>query len=679
MTKRIFVLFGLLIVALAACNQQKEKTMDVAIDRSNMDFNVKPGEDFYKFVNSGWMKNNPIPDEYSRYSAFDDVAKLVEKQLKELLDKSMSKESEAGSVDQKIGDFFRSGMDTERIEKEGYKPLDFIFEKINNLESAENMAELFSFLHSSFISTPFFIFPGQDIKNSDNVIVQISQSGLGLPDRDYYLEETERAKEIREAYKTHLNNMFQLFGYNEGDAATASEIILKIETRMAQASMSRLEMRNPANTYHKMDLAGVQEICPDFGWDTYFANIGVTATDEINIRQPEYLKEFNAMLSEVSIDDWKVYLNWKVMKSFSSLLNSEIENESFDFYSKKLSGTPKMKERWKRVLGVTNFALGEAIGQMYVAEYFPPEAKERMMTLVGNLKVALKKHIQELAWMQEETKEKALEKLEGMKLKIGYPDKWIDYSELEINPEDIYAINVHKAREFYFNLQIEKIGKPVDRETWGMTPQTVNAYYSPTLNEIVFPAAILQPPYFYLDGDDAVNYGAIGVVIGHEMTHGFDDQGRKFAANGNMEDWWTEADAEKYTQKTSVLVGQYNNYFVLDSLHINGELTLGENIADLGGVTVALTALEMAVDMEDKDLVINDFTPLQRFFLSYAQVWRQNIRDEELMRRIKEDVHSPGEARVNQIVPNVPEFYKAFEISESDPLFMKEEERAVVW
>jgi putative endopeptidase len=666
-----FVLFMLLF----NCEKQKEER---AINLSNMDTTVNPGDNFYQYVNANWLKNNPVPEDKSYYGAFTELRDKSIEDQKKMINKLIKQKNKEGTNAQKIADFYSLGMDTNKINELGIKPLQKEFDAIESIKTTDNLIDGIAHLHSIGISAAYNFDAEQDLKNSEMVITWLDQGGLGLPDRDYYLEDTDRSKEIRKEYVKHIVKMFQLIGLNKDIATQNSLAIMDIETSMARASMSRLKRRNPNNLDHKMTMKELTDFTPNLNWKRYFSQIGLEKIDELNIASPKFISEINNMISEVSIDDWKIYLQWNLINRAANYLNSEIENEDFTFYVKVLSGQDKMKPRWERVLNSTNRAMGFAVGELYVEKYFPPESKERMLKLVMNLKEVLGERIQDLDWMEEKTKEKALEKLGKFNVKIGYPDKWRDYSKLAIE-NDSYVKNYLRANEFEFNRQLNKIGKPVDKDKWGMYPQTVNAYYHPLLNEIVFPAAILQPPFFYKDADDAVNYGAIGVVIGHEMTHGYDDSGRKFDSNGNLNDWWTKQDAEKFNKRTQVVVEQFNKFTVLDSFNVSGELTLGENLADYGGLTISFNAFMKTFDNKEKLGKIDGFTPEQRFFLSYAKVWRNNIRDKLAQRLIKEDVHSPGKYRVNGGVANIDAWYEAFNIQPEDELYVKKENRLSIW
>ena len=673
---------GIIALSLgtASCGDKgKDKKAEPAINAANMDTTVKAGDDFYKFANGTWLKNNPIPAQYSRYGAFEVLEEENYVQLKTILaEASADKTAAEGSVNQKIRDFYNSGMDSVKIDKDGINPLKAELEQINSFATIADVQNMIAMQHASGNYPLFYLFGSPDDKNSNQVIASTYQGGLGLPDRDYYLGTDARSKEIRESYVKHMVKMFVLAGSAPEQAAKDADIVMKIETEIAKFSSTRLELRDPNANYNKTDLAGLQKMAPGLDWKAYFDGIKLQATNEINVGQPKFMTGVTKLLNTVSVADWKVYFRWDLINSAASSLSSDFDKEHFAFYGTVLSGVKEQQPRWKRMLDQTSSSLGEAVGQLYVQKFFPPEAKKRMVELVGNLKISLGERIDGLTWMSETTKKEAHAKLAKINVKIGYPDKWIDYSSLSIGTDSYYA-NKKNARQFSVNRDIVKIGKPVDRSEWGMTPQTINAYYSPNMNEIVFPAAILQPPFFFMDADDAVNYGAIGMVISHEMTHGFDDQGRQYDKDGNLHDWWLADDSKNFEGKTKVLVDQYDNYKILDSLHVDGKLTLGENIADLGGMNVAYNGLQKALEGKKKDEKIDGFTPDQRFFLSYAQVWRANIREKETMCRLKEDVHSPGDARVNAIVYNIPAFYTAFNIQPADKRYIAPENRANIW
>jgi len=676
----IAIAFVLLTVSVGLVSGEKDELMEKtkAINTKNMDLSVAPGNNFFQYVNGTWMTENPIPAEYSQYGAFTILYENNQKLLKQLVkDVSEQKDTPVGSVNQKIRDLYNSGMDTAAIEKAGINAIKTELDAINNLSTIEDVQNFIASMHKSGSSTLFYIFSGADQQNSSMTIANLYQGGLGLPDVDYYKNEDDHTKEIRANYIDHLTKMFVLAGDNEQDANDKAFVVLNMETQLAKVSKTRLEQRDPNANFNKMSVSELSELSPEFDWEAYFTNLGVSNPGEINVSQPDFFKGVSVIMANNSVDDWKVYLTWNVLDNYANYLSSDFVNQNFEFFGKVLTGAQEIQPRWKRVLNNTSGRLGEAIGQLYVEKHFPPESKQRMLVLVENLRLSFADRIKGLDWMSPETKEKALEKLETITVKVGYPDKWKDYSSLTIVPDN-YVQNVRNSNKFEFNENIEKIGKPVDKTEWGMTPQTVNAYYNPSYNEIVFPAAILQPPFFNKDADDAVNYGAIGVVIGHEMTHGFDDQGRKYDKDGNLNDWWTEKDAEEFEKKTTLLVNQYDSYLVLDSLHVNGKLTLGENIADLGGLNISYNALQRSYNGVTPD-PIDGFTSDQRFFLGYGQVWRQNIRDKALIQRLKTDVHSPGDARVNIPPFNLDVFNKAFNIKSDDELFIPVNERAYIW
>lgn len=661
---------------MTSCNEEVKKSTQV-IKVEDMDLSTKPGHDFNQYANGGWKKNHPIPEDRSRYGSFDQLAENGEKQVKELILETAKQENPAGSVAQKIGDFYASGMDSVKIQEMGIKPILGEMQKIEALKSRSQVMKKIAEMHSFGITPLFGLYCGADSKNSSMVIAHMYQDGLGMPNRDYYTDKTDRSKEIRTAYLIHLEKMFVLLGDKPATAKANAQTVMALETQLAKASMTMLEQRDPHKTYNKMSEKELAKLVPSVNWTNYFADLGLDQPGEVIVGQPDFFKTVNSMLKSVPVKDWITYLRWNYINSNAAYLSDDFVNQNFDFYGKTLSGSKVMRPRWKRALQMTNGSLSEAIGELYVAKYFPPEAKIRMEKLINNLKVALGERIENVSWMSPETKEKGIEKLKAINVKVGYPDNWRDYSALEIS-RDSYVQNIMNARQFAVQYNLNKNNKPVDKAEWHMPPQMVNAYYSPTMNEVVFPAAILQPPFFYMDGDDAVNYGAIGVVIGHEMTHGFDDKGRLFDKEGNLNTWWTEKDAELFTERAQVLVDRFNSFIVLDSVHADGQLTLGENIADLGGLNISYTAFKKTEQFKNQEK-IDDFTPEQRFFLAYSHVWAQNIRDKEILNRTKQDVHSLGVYRVNGPLPNMPEFLNAFDIKEGDPMFLAEEERAIIW
>ncbi len=651
---------------------------DMALNKNDLDTGIDPGTDFYQYANGGWMRNNPMPPEFSRYGSFDVLSENTACTLKELIEGINTDDPELLSDRQKVKDFFKTGMDEEAIEAIGMKPVKPELDLIYAAENIRQIQEIIFRWHSYGSGILFNFFGAPDRVNSEMILANLYQGGLGLTDVDYYILDDENSVRIRNEYRNYITKMFILAGFDENIAGENSGIVFRIETRLAKASMSRLERRDPHLTFNKMKVSELVSHTPEINWNDFFLLTNAPSFSEINVGQPAFFKEIDNMMRDVPLDEWKAYVSWHILNRSAEYLSSDFVNTHFDFYGRFLSGKQELQPRWKRVLRITDAALGEALGKLYVEKYFPPEAKERMDHLVLNLRNALADRIKGLEWMSEETKMEALEKLNRMNVKIGYPGTWRDYSGLMVSHES-YFVNVITASQFNYDYHIRKIGQPVDPDEWGMTPHTVNAYYSPGRNEIVFPAGILQPPFFNLMADDAVNYGAIGMVIGHEMTHGFDDKGRKYDKDGNLRDWWTTEDAEKFTERSKLLVEQYENFVVLDGVHANGKLTLGENIADLGGLSIAFTALKKAWEENTPLRKISGFTPEQRFFLGYAHVWAQNITDAEILKRTREDVHSLGRFRVNGPLPNMNEFYEAFSISENEPMYIKPEDRASIW
>ncbi|MCG8411289.1 MAG: M13 family metallopeptidase [Bacteroidales bacterium] len=677
LTLKLAILAVVSMGIVSSCREGADKKK-VTLDVNMIDKSVNPAEDFYHYANNGWLKQNPLPDDESRFGSFDQLGKETSKKVKSLLEELAKTDHPKGSIEQKIGDFYAMGMDLEKIESQGLAPLKSEFDRIEAIKTAKDVQEQIAHFHRYGISSLFGLWGSSDAKNSSMNIAHLSQSGLGMSDRDYYVKEDKHTVEIREAYKQHLVKMFVLSGISEKDAEKKKESIMKLETRLAKASFNRLENRDPHATYNKKSFDEVISLYPNFDWKAYVKNIGLNYSDDIIVRQPRFFEEMNLVMTETSINEWKDYFYWNLLNTTAGLLTQAFQEQNFDFYGRTMSGSPKMRPRWRRVLGSTNSALGDAMGQKFCEKFFPAEAKTRMVKLVQNLKTAYGQRIEKLEWMSDETKEKALDKLNSIKVKIGYPDKWMDYSDLEIGRE-AYVLNVLAANKFAVDFANSKIGKPVDKDEWFFPAHTVNAYYAPSLNEICFPAGILQPPFFYLDGDNAINYAAIGAVIGHEMSHGFDDKGRLYNKEGNLDEWWTKEDAERFNKRTQVLVDQFNAIVVVDDIHANGELSLGENIADLGGINIAYTAFQNAQAKNPQAKEIDGYTAEQRFFLSWARVWAQNIRKKEMIRRTQEDVHSLGINRVHGPISNMPEFHAAFGVKEGDALYIPKEKRAVIW
>ena len=672
-----------LTTAIASLAQpQPQIRQSPPLDLKNMDTSVKPGDDFFLYADGNWIKQTEIPPEYSRWGAFNELIErnndalhtIAEKASQTQVDPKLAPET------QKVGDYYASGMDEQAIEAMRTKPLQEKLNRIDMIKDRQDVLAEIAHLHSIGVNAFFNFGAGQDAKDSTRDIAQAVQGGLGMPDRDYYTKQDPDMKGKREKYIAHVTKMLTLLGEPAGKAAEDAKKIMALETKLAEASRTRVQLRDPIKNYNKMGVRQLQDLTPDWNWSDYFKKIDLVEPGDINVRQPEFFKAAANSFKSTPIDDWKAYLRWNLINATAPYLSKDFVDEEFDFNERTLRGTQQIKPRWKRVIASEDDAIGEALGKLYVGFYFPPEAKARALELVNNLKEALADRIKTLDWMDEPTKKEALKKLEAFQVKIGYPDKWLDYSLLQID-RGPFVLNTIRAEKFEADRDVQKIGKPVDRTDWGMTPPTVNAYYNPNMNEIVFPAGILQPPFFYANADDAVNYGAIGAVIGHEMTHGFDDQGRQFDAVGNLRDWWSKKSAEEYDKRRKAVVDQYSSYEPLPGLHLNGELTQGENIADIGGVKLAYAALQKALDKhpEERTKKIDGLTPEQRFFLSFAAIWRSKIRDEEQKLRLNTDPHSPAQVRVNGPLSNMPEFQKAFNIPDGSPMVRRADKRANIW
>ena len=665
-----------LCLSMAACNSGKGN-LTTGIDLANLDTTALPGTDFYQYACGGWMKNHPLTDEYSQYGSFTVLAENNRKQMQGLIEELAKGQHEAGSVAQNTRTLYNLAMDSLTLNQEGTAPLNTELAEIASLKNKADVYALLGSLERRGITSYLGTGVGADQKNSDMNAVYTSQAGLSMGERDYYLATDEATTKIREAFKVHVAKMYQLAGFDEATANRGRDIVMDVETRLAKTFRSMVELRDPQANYNKMTLDELKQKYASFNWDAYLTNLGLKNVQEIIVGQPEALAEAAKILDSLPVEQQVLYLQWKLIDRAASFLNDEIVEQNFDFYGRTMSGAKEMQPRWKQAVSVTGSVLGEAVGQMYVEKYFPAAAKERMVTLVKNLQTALGERIQALEWMSDSTKARALEKLAAFHVKIGYPDKWKDYGKLDIKDDSYYA-NIERATVWASDENMAKAGKPVDKEEWHMTPQTVNAYYNPTTNEICFPAGILQPPFFDMQADDAFNYGAIGVVIGHEMTHGFDDQGRQYDKDGNLKDWWTAEDAERFNQRAQVMVNFFDSIQVAPGVHANGRQTLGENIADYGGLQVAYQAFKTAT--KDAPLAtVDGLTPEQRFFLAYAGVWANNVRPEFVLYLTKMDVHSLGEWRVNGALPQIDAWYEAFNIGEADPMFVPKEERVAIW
>ena len=677
--RKMFPFLAAGIVALASCNTpQKEVVKIAAINPANMDTTVAAGTDFYEYACGGWIKNNPLKPEYARFGTFDQLLENNQEQLRVLIEELSATPHEAGSVAGKIGALYAMGLDSTKLNADGVAPIKEELAAINALATKSDVSKMVATLHKEGMAPFFALFVDADEKNSAMNIVQLYQAGIGMGDRDYYLLEDEGSAKMRDAYRAYINKLFTLAGSSPEQADAAVDAVMKIEKAIAEISYGREDLRDSQKNYNKLAYEDFKQIESPLDWDVYFESMGLAGLKELDAKQINFYKDMNKALQNTTVDEQKYYLAFNLLSAAAPYLSDDFVDADFEFYGKVMSGKQEQQPRWKRSLNTVNGALGEAVGEMYVEKYFPASSKEKMLTLVGNLQTALSERINGLEWMSDTTKAKAQEKLAAFTVKIGYPDKWRDYSGLEIK-DDSYWANVRRSNIFDMAYQLADVDKPVDKSRWHMNPQTVNAYYNPTTNEICFPAAILQPPFFNPDADDAVNYGAIGVVIGHEMTHGFDDQGRNYDKDGNLIDWWTAEDAVRFKERADKLGDQYDQIIVIDTLHANGRFTLGENIADHGGLLVAHQAYLNSLKGKETPAPIDGFTNEQRFFLGYATLWGQNIRPEEIRRRTKIDPHSLGKWRVNAALRNIAPFYAAFDIKEGDPMFMAPADRVVIW
>ncbi len=674
-TTRALPVAVLTLAVLALPLSVNAESNERGIDVSNIDESVTPCQDFDQYANGTWMKNNPIPEEHTSWGTWQEVRERNLNLVKSILEEASTKTHEKGSVGYKVALYYRTAMDSARAEAQGAKPLAADLKQIASLKGPQDVSGYIAQSHSRSLYMAFSMGVEQDLVQSDRYIVYTSQGGLGLPERDYYLKEDEASKEIRDQYLEHMTKMFKLAGFD--DAAGQAQLVMAFETRLAKASLDQVTMRNPEVYYNIKTVAEADATTPNLAWKDYFSTVGLGTLESFSFAQPGFFAELNTMIQETPITDWQAYFRWHVIAQSAPYLSSDFVNEDFRFNRQVLAGAEEIQPRWKRVQSAMDWKVGEAVGQIYVAKAFPPEAKARAMKMINDLRAALKTRIEGLEWMSPETKTKALAKLATFTPKIGYPDVWRDYTAWTAGDES-YLANARLADQFEFKRNLAKLGKPVDRTEWGMAPQIVNAYYNPLLNEIVFPAGILQPPFFDPAIDDAVNYGAMGAVIGHELLHGFDDQGRKFDAEGNMANWWTDEDAEKFTARAQRLIDQFNSYVIDEGVHVNGELTLGENIADLGGLTMSYHALQLALGDSGRERV-DGFTPEQRFFLSWAQVWRRNVRDEALKLQVNTDSHAPARFRINGPLVSMPEFHQAFGCEESSPMVSPASTRVTIW
>jgi endothelin-converting enzyme/putative endopeptidase len=646
------VLFTLAALAL---NAQTDAHLQFSV--SNMDLTANPCEDFYQYACGSWLKNNPIPADQSRWGRFTQLDEHNLDVLRQILEDAAKPDLNRDATAKKIGDYYAACMDEKAIEAKGGEPLEPLLNRIRALKDKQELAAEVARLHRIGVAAMFEFSPTQDFKNSNEMIAQTDQGGIGLPDRDYYLKTDAESVELRKKYVAHVQRMFELAGEKPAVAAADAATVMRIETALAKGSLDNVSRRDPEKVYHRMGKKELEALSPAFRWSAYLADTRSPEFESLNVAWPDFFKALNQELQTASLADWKVYLAWHAIHAQARLLPAAFVNENFNFYGKTLTGTTELRPRWKRCVDFTDADLGEALGRKFVERTFGAEGKERTLKMVDSLEKALGQDIQNLTWMTPATKQEALLKLKAITNKIGYPDKWRDYSSVVVRRDDAMG-NVDRANTFEFQRQVNKIGKPVDRNEWEMTPPTVNAYYDPQMNNINFPAGILQPPFFDKGMDDAVNFGGIGMVIGHELTHGFDDQGRQFDAQGNLRDWWTPEDAKEFAQRTACIVDQYASFTPIPGVHINGKLTLGENTADNGGARIALMALLNMIGTDKKK--IDGFTPEQRFFLSFGQVWCENQRDEALRLQVQTNPHSPARYRVIGVVQNMPEFQNAF-------------------
>ena len=680
--------WGVLAIAagltIGACQNPSTTTETVAeepagINLADMDTTVSPADDFYRFANGGWLDRTEIPGDQGRWSSFNELREANNETLLNVLNTAReSGKYKEGSDEMKAFTFYQIAMDSTLAEKTGVKPLQSILKDIEEISNKEDLRKQLASLRLKGVDPFFGMYVYTDRKKSDQMVMHVNQGGLGLPNRDYYLNSDSKSKEVQEKYLSFVADMLGYIGYTPAEAKKAAQEIMKLETELAQASMDNVERRDPEKTYNKFAIQALDEHTPNFTWSNYFNHLGVNGVDSVVVGQPLFLKKMNEIIEKRDLATIKDYLKWNVINEAAAYLNHEIVNRNFEFYGKVLQGTEEMRPRWKRALSSTDNAVGFAVGKLYVDEVFPPEAKEKAQEMVEYIKTAFSNRINQLEWMSPETKEKAQDKLSKFNVKIGYPDKWETYEDLNVN-ESSYIENVLTSNVYHVKDNLSKLGKPVDKDEWFMTPQTVNAYYSPTFNEIVFPAGILQPPFYNFKADAAVNFGGIGAVIGHEISHGFDDNGSRYDGEGNMKNWWTEEDNQKFEARTGQLASQFDTYQPLDSVFVNGKFTLGENIGDLGGVAAAYDGLLLYLADNEDPGKIQGYTPEQRFFISWATIWRSKYKDESLRNQIMTDPHSPGMYRATGPLVNVDGFFEAFDIKEGDPMYKPESARVRIW
>lgn len=657
--------------------QQSAETaqLDSGIIRENMDLSVAPGDDFFAYVNGNWVENTTIPSDKSRFGSFTILRDAAQDDVMAIIKSSAEGDFEKGTDEQKVGDFYQSYMDMETRNALGIKPLNDDIAMIEAIEDYSELASYFAYANRYGFGTPIAIGQVPDFKSPQEYMIYTWQAGLGLPERDYYFKDDEASQKIRDAYVKHIEKMLSLAEIQ--NASDKAKMLMALETRIAELHMKKEQTRNWAENYNKVAIDDLAGLMPNFDWNAFLTQAEMQDLSALVVLQSDFMTQLDTLIQETSLEDWKTFLKWGLVNASATRLSEDFDTANFEFYSKTLQGVEEPRERWRRAVDVVNQHVGEVIGKVYVKEHFPPEAKARMMEMVDNLQLAYKDSIQKLDWMTDETREQALDKLSKFTVKIGYPDQWKDYTDLTVAADDLYG-NLKRSADTQYAEMLEKQGGPVWTHEWSMTPQTVNAYYNPTMNEIVFPAAILQPPFFDMNAEDAVNYGGIGAVIGHEIGHGFDDSGSTFDGDGVLRNWWTDEDREEFEARTGQLVSQYNEFEALPGLFVNGEYTLGENIGDLGGISIALKAYHMSLDGEEAP-VLDGFTGDQRVFIGFGQVWAVKYRNEALRSRIQTDTHSPAHFRANGSVRNVPEFYEAFDVSKEDALYLAPEKRVKIW
>ena len=657
-------------------HQEEIKATTPAFDISQIDSTIMPCEDFEKFAVGNWLKNNPVPESESRWGSFNIVHDANEIKLRAIVEDAVSAKAEKGTPLQQVGDFYASALDSTTVNELRIQPIQPMLDKIEAVITVQELIEVMAETRKIGSGSMFAGYVGIDAKNSSQYIMHLSQGGLGLPDKTYYTPSDERGENILSEYKKHITAMFVLTGEEKEKSKENTTNIIEIESFLAKNSMDRVERRDPEKTYNKLSVDELQTLCSNIDWKAFFVASELNGVENLVVGQPDFFKALNNSLTQFPIENWKTYMKWHLINDMAGNLNIEFEEQVFSFYSTTLRGTKVMKPRWKRALSKSNGNVGEQIGKLFVEKHFPEESKQKVLDLIANINTVFKERVQKLDWMSEETKVKAMEKLSKFTYKIGYPDKWEDYSSVDIKANTL-AQNVMNMNYFEYKKNVNRLGQPIDRDEWGMNPQTINAYYNPTMNEIVFPAAILQPPFFNADADDAINYGGIGGVIGHEFSHGFDDQGCKFDGDGNMKNWWTKEDLANFSKRTEKLVNQFDGYEVAEGNHVNGKLTLGENIADIAGITLSYYALEKAMEGKE-DPMIDGYNYKQRFFLSWAQVWHGNIKDEAIINQVKTDPHSPTRYRTNGPLTNLVEFHSAFGCKEG-AMIAPDSSRVTIW